>query len=300
MSLLIVGSIGIDTIHTEHGSAVDCLGGSASYAAVAAGFFDNVRLVGIVGDDFPQENIRLFRKKNVDLEGLQVVKKGKTFRWTGKYHENFSTRDTLEIHLNVFEAFRPQLPQSYKNTPFVLLANIDPELQLQVLDQMRRPKFTAADTMDLWLNIKRDKVEELIRRVDLIVMNDEEAQQYSGEKNLVRAGKRILKSGVSYAIVKKGSHGALLFSKKEIFQLPAWPLERVIDPTGAGDTFIGAFMGVLSSAGKVTPQTLRRAMASGTAAASYNVEAFSLDNLKKISRNDLLKRIRGLSAMTRF
>jgi sugar/nucleoside kinase (ribokinase family) len=300
MSLLIVGSIGIDTIHTEQGSCKDCLGGSASYAAVAAGFFDRVRLVGIVGDDFPEENLRLYKKMNIDLEGLQVVRGGKTFRWTGKYHENFSTRDTLEIHLNVFETFRPSLPAGYWGTPYVLLANIDPELQLNVLDQMKATAFTAADTMDLWLNIKRDKVEELISRVDLIVMNDEEAQQYSGEKNLVLAGRRLLKSGVSHAIIKKGSHGAMLFSGKTIFQLPAYPLTRVTDPTGAGDTFIGAFMGVLASSKKTTPAILRRAMAYGTVAASFNVEAFSLNNLKKIKRKDLDKRYRELAAMTRL
>jgi sugar/nucleoside kinase (ribokinase family) len=300
MPLLIVGSVGLDDIITESGSIENALGGSASYASVCAGFFSRVNLVGIVGDDFPKRDINLFKKRNVDLTGLEVVRGGKTFRWTGRYHDNFSTRDTVEIHLNVFETFRPKIPVSYANTPYVLLANIDPELQLMVLDQIKSPKFIAADTMDLWMNLKPDRVGELINRVDLIVLNDEEAAQFSGEKNIISAGRKILETKVKHVVIKKGAHGAVLFSGKRIFQIPAYPLESVVDPTGAGDCFAGGLMGYLASTNKTTFQEIKKGIVYGTVAASYNVEAFSLENLKRINKKSLNQRYREISKMTRL
>jgi cytidine kinase len=300
MPLLIVGSVGIDDIITEHGEARDVLGGSASYAAVAAGFFDRVNLVGIVGDDFPAEYRALYKKKNVDLAGLETVAGGKTFRWTGKYHENFNSRDTLEIHLNVFETFRPKIPEAYRKTPFVLLSNIDPELQLSVLDQVKAPKFTAADTMDLWINLKKEKVAELVSRVDLIVMNDEEAVKFTGEDNLIRAGRKLLSGGAPFAVIKKGSHGAALFSGKQVFQIPAYPLEKVVDPTGAGDSFIGGLMGFLAKTGKCGLDAIKKGVAYGTVIAASNVEDFSLNRLKILTRKAIEKRYDDMRRMTRF
>lgn len=300
MPLLLVGSVGIDDIITEQGEARNVLGGSASYASVAAGFFDRVNLVGIVGDDFPKEHVKLYQSKNVDLTGLERVSGGKTFRWTGKYHANFNSRDTLEIHLNVFETFRPKIPAAYQKTPYVLLSNIDPELQLMVLDQVKSPKFTAVDTMDLWINLKKDKVKELIKKVDLIVMNEEEAVKYTGETNLIRAGKALLAHGVTYAVIKKGSNGAILFSRKGLFQTPAYPLEKVVDPTGAGDSFIGGLMGYLSKTGKTDLAAVKKGIVYGTVIAASNVEDFSLRRLKKISRKDIEKRFGQMQAMTRF
>ncbi len=300
MPVLIAGSVGIDDIITENGEARNVLGGSASYSSVSAGFFDKVNLVGIVGEDFPKEYINLYKKKNVDISGLEIVKNGKTFRWTGKYHENFNSRDTLEIHLNVFETFRPIIPKEYSTTPYVLLSNIDPELQLMVLNQVKKPKFSAADTMDLWINLKKEKVKELISKVDLIVMNEEEAIKYTGETNLVLAGKTLLSQGASYAVIKKGSHGAILMSKKELFQTPAYPLERVVDPTGAGDCFIGALMGFLSKSGKTDFTSIRKGVVYGTVVAAHNVEDFSLNRLKKISRKNVDKRYNEMLKMTRF
>ncbi|MBL8027310.1 MAG: sugar kinase [Fibrobacteres bacterium] len=299
MPLLIVGSVGIDDIITEEGSAKGVLGGSSSYAAVAAGLFDRVRLVGVVGNDFPKKYVELYKKKNIDLAGLETAN-GKTFRWTGKYAKEFKTRDTLEINLNVFADFRPKIPAQYKDSPYVLLANIDPDLQHMVLDQIKKPKFVAVDTMDLWINIKRDRVAALLKRVDLIVMNDEEAALYTGKNNLISAGKELLKSGVKYAIIKKGSHGAILFSKNSIFQIPAYPLEKVVDPTGAGDSFIGGVMGYAAAKKRSDEASIRRGIVYGTVAASYNVEAFSLEKLKTVSKADVEKRFKFIASMTKF
>ena len=300
MPLLVVGSIGIDTILTETGKAENVLGGSASYAAVSAAFFGRVNLVGIVGDDFPEEHLRLFRSRRVNLEGLETVRGGRTFRWTGRYHPDFVKRDTVEIHLNVFESFRPAIPPACRAAPFVLLSNIDPELQLSVLDQTERPGFVAADTMNLWLDIKRPQVEELLSRVDLIVMNDEEAQQYAGEKNLISAGRKLLRPGAKWAVIKKGAHGALLFSRSGVVPMPAFPVERVVDPTGAGDCFIGGLMGYLSRAGKTGPGALKRAVAFGTVMASFDVEAYSLDRLKNLDKKQVMGRYARFRTMLAF
>jgi len=300
MPLLIVGSVGIDDIITEHGEARGVLGGSSSYASISAGFFDRVNLVGIVGDDFPREYLDLYKKKNIDLSGLEIIPGGKTFRWTGKYHENFNSRDTLEIHLNVFETFRPKIPAAYSKTPYVLLSNIDPDLQLSVLEQVKSPRFIAADTMDLWINLKKNKVKELISRVDLIVMNEEEAVKYTGESNLVRAGRTLLNDGAAFAVIKKGSHGAILFSGKSMFQAPAYPLDKVVDPTGAGDCFIGGLMGYLAKSGKTDLASIRKGIVYGSVIAASNVEDFSLNRLKTLTRKSVEKRYREMREMTKF
>jgi len=276
------------------------LGGSASYASVSASFFSPVRLVGIVGEDFPKKHLTLFKQRQIDTTGLDIVKNGKTFRWTGRYHDNFSGRDTLEIQLNVFETFRPILPDIYRKTPYVLLSNIDPDLQLSVLDQITTPRFVAADTMNLWLDIKLKAVKELISRIDLIVMNDEEAEQYTGKKNAVEAGRDILKSGIPFVVIKKGAHGALLFSKKCIFPIPAVPLAKVIDPTGAGDCFIGGLMGYLAGQGKSDFRHLQTGVVHGTIAASCCVENFSLNRLRKVSSQELGKRFKLFQNQCRF
>jgi sugar/nucleoside kinase (ribokinase family) len=295
VSLLIVGSIGIDDILTPAGSARNTLGGSASYAAVAASFLSPVRLVGIVGSDFPRRFLNLFRRRGIDLLGLEIVPGARTFRWTGRYHENFSSRETVEIHLNVFEAFNPRLPAAYASSPYVFLANISPRLQLSVLDQVRSPRFVAADTMDLWIRTDPSRVRALIRRVDLILMNDEEAVLFTGERNLVAAGRALLSAGARAAVIKKGAHGALLFPGPgmPLFQVPAVPLARVVDPTGAGDSFAGAFMGHLASRRSTAPPALRSAMAMGSVMASFTVEDFSLGKLARQSSAALRRRHRG-------
>lgn len=303
MSVLIVGSIALDDIKTQVEEHPNLLGGSASYGAVAASFFSPVNLVGIVGDDFPQEHIELLRSRRIDLEGLQVVP-GKTFRWSGEYMWDMNTRETRSVELNVFEHFTPVLPANYKSTPFVLLANIAPDLQHHVLDQIEKPRFVIADTMDLWINIAKDSLTRLLGRVDMLILNDSEARQFTGETNLVKAAKAILSLGPRYVAIKKGEHGCLLFGPRgEFFSCPAYPLEDIHDPTGAGDTFAGGLAGVLareSDSGPVDFDALRRAVVFGTVLASYNVEAFSLERLKSVDAAQIEDRSRLLRLMSQF
>jgi len=303
MSVLIVGSIALDDIKTPVEEHPNLLGGSASYGAVAASYFSPVNLVGIVGEDFPKEHIALLRGRRIDLEGLQIVP-GKTFRWSGEYLWDMNTRETRSVALNVFEHFTPTLPASYKATPFILLANIAPDLQHHVLDQVAKPRFVIADTMDLWINIAKDSLLRLIGRVDMLILNDGEARQLTGETNLVKAAKAILALGPKYVAIKKGEHGCLLFgSQSEFFSCPAFPLEDIHDPTGAGDTFAGGLAGVLareSDDGPVGFEALRRAVVFGTVLASFNVEAFSLERLKTVDAAQIEERIRVLQSMSRF
>src|SRR6266446_6378011 len=249
MSVLVVGSTALDTIKTPLRESPRLLGGSASHAAVACSFFAPVRLVGVVGDDFPKRYIRLYRRRGIDLEGLQTAT-GKTFHWAGEYEVNMNNRRTLKTELGVFETFTPSLPEAYRRTPFVLLANIAPALQHHVLNQMRRPRFVVADTMDLWLNIALDDLLKLLRRVDLLILNDSEARQMTGDTSLIRAGRAIRRMGPRYVAVKKGEHGALLFGPDDFFSCGAYPLEDIHDPTGAGDTFAGGLAGYLAANGE--------------------------------------------------
>ena len=302
MSVLVVGSIGLDTVKTQIEEHADLLGGSASYASVGASFFTSVNLVGIVGDDFPKAHTAFFGSRNIDLQGLETVE-GKTFRWSGEYHWDLNTRETRSIELNVFEHFNPTIPAVYRDTPFVLLANIAPKLQSHVLDQMSKPRFVIADTMDLWINIAKDDLLALLKRVDMLILNDGEARQLTGESSLIKAGARIRKLGPKFVAIKKGEHGCLLFGDNDFFSCAAYPLEDIHDPTGAGDTFAGGLAGVLArenDSGPVNFGSLRRAVVFGTVLASFNVEAFSLERLKTVDAAQIEDRSRLLRLMSQF
>ena len=292
MSVLVVGSIALDTVKTPVEEHADLLGGSASYAAVGASFFTPVNLVGVVGDDFPKAHIDYFGTRRIDLAGLQIVP-GKTFRWSGEYMWDLNTRETRSVELNVFEHFTPTLPAGYNATPYVLLANIGPNLQNHVLDQMHRPRFVIADTMDLWINIALPDLLALIKRVDMLILNDSEARQLTKEMNLIKAGRAIQAMGPRFVAVKKGEHGCLLFGENgDFFSCGAYPLEDILDPTGAGDTFAGGVAGFLASTcrGDVHFSDLRKAIVWGSVLASFNVEAFSLERLRTLTQNNIDER----------
>lgn len=299
MSVLIVGSTALDSIKTPKAENPRLLGGSASHAAVAASFFAPVKLVGIVGHDFPKRYLNLYRRHGIDLQGLQVAP-GKTFHWAGEYEVNMDNRRTLETELGVFETFSPNLPDSHQNAPFVLLANIAPALQHHVLNQMQRPKFVVADTMDLWLNIALDDLLRLLRRIDAFVLNDSEAHQLTKADNMLAAAQKIHKLGPKYVIIKRGAHGALVSSPKGLFLTPAYPLRKVVDPTGAGDSFVGGMMGHLASASGSVGKNLRRAVIYGTVVASFCCEGFGLKRITRVTRDDIEQRVRELEAITRF
>lgn len=299
MSVLIVGSTALDSIKTPHAENPRLLGGSASHAAVAASFFSPVKLVGVVGDDFPKKYIQLYQRHGVDLAGLQR-KPGKTFHWSGEYEVNMNNRRTLLTELGVFETFSPELPKAYQATQYVLLANIAPALQSHVLDQMKRPKFVVADTMDLWLNIALADLIKVIKRVDGFVLNDSEAHQLTQEDNVFAALKKIHKMGPKYVIIKKGSHGSILSGPKGCFICPAYPLHNVVDPTGAGDSFVGGMMGYLATARGSLDNNLRRAMIHGSVVASFCCEGFGLNRTTKVTRAQVVKRVKELEKLTRF
>ncbi len=299
MSLLVVGSIAFDCIETPNSSVDDVLGGSASHFSVAASFFTPPRLVGVVGEDFPDEHRRLFVGRGIDTAGL-VTQSGKTFRWKGRYHQDMNTRDTLEVHLNVFGTFDPVLPPAFRDSTHVFLANGSPVVQAKVLDQVREPKLVLADTMDLWINTQRDDLLKLLPRLDGLLLNDSEAQLLTGEKNLVRAGAAVRRLGPKFVILKKGEHGAMLFSSDGLFVVPAFPTPDVIDPTGAGDSFAGGIMGYLESDVTSPPGRLRRAMAYGTVVASLTVEGFGLDRLKVTDRPEIDHRLEQYRKMLSF
>ncbi len=299
MSVLIVGSTALDSIKTPNAENPRLLGGSASHAAVAASFFAPVKMVGVVGDDFPKKYVTLYKKHRIDLSGLQI-EQGKTFHWAGEYEVNMNNRRTLLTELGVFEKFTPHLPESHKRSPFVLLANIAPALQHHVLDQMSRPKFVVADTMDLWLNIALEDLLRLIKRLDGFVLNDSEAHQLTKEDNVFAAMKKLHKMGPKYVIIKKGSHGSILSSPKGCFICPAYPLSKVVDPTGAGDSFVGGLMGYLSTAKGGIDANIRRAMIYGSVVASYCCEGFGLNRTTRATRAHINKRVAELEKLTRF
>jgi sugar/nucleoside kinase (ribokinase family) len=299
VSLLVVGSIAFDSIETPNGSVDEVLGGSAPFFCHAASFFTTPRLVGVVGEDFPEEHRRLFAARGIDTTGL-VTQPGQTFRWRGRYHQDMNIRDTLEVHLNVFGSFDPVLPPNFRDSTHVFLANGSPVLQAKVLDQVRQPKLVLADTMDLWINSQRDALLKLMPRLDGLLVNDSEAQLLTGEKNLVRAGAAVRRLGPKFVIVKKGEHGSMLFSADGVFVVPAYPTADVVDPTGAGDSFAGAVMGYLDSDATPPPGRLRRAMAYGTVVASLTVEDFGLDRLKRTDRAEIDSRLEAYRKMTSF
>jgi sugar/nucleoside kinase (ribokinase family) len=298
-SLLVVGSIAFDSIETPNGSVDHALGGSATYFSYAASFFTAPRLVGVIGQDFPAEHKELLAGRGVDLAGL-VTLPGQTFRWKGRYHQDMNTRDTLEVHLNVLGAFEPDLPKDFRDSTHVFLGNSSPVLHARVLDQLRQPRLVLADTMDLWINTQRSQLVALLPRLDGLLLNDSEAQLLTGEDNLVRAGKAILRMGPKFVVLKKGEHGALLFSSDGVFVMPAYPTEHVIDPTGAGDSFAGGILGYLASDASPPPGRLRRAIAYGTVVASFTVEDFGLDRLRRTQRSDIDERLERYRNMLAF
>jgi cytidine kinase len=299
MSVLIVGSTALDSIKTPKAENPRLLGGSASHAAVAASFFAPVKLVGVVGEDFPKRYIQLYQRHKVDLEGLQMLP-GKTFHWSGEYEVNMNNRRTLATELGVFETFNPRLPGSYQDSSYVLLANIAPSLQHHVLTQMKKPEFVVADTMDLWLNIALPDLLKLLKRVDGFVLNDSEARQLTKEDNLLAALKKIHKLGPKYVIIKKGSHGSILSGPKGFFICPAYPLHSVVDPTGAGDSFVGGMMGYLATARGSIDNNIRRGMIYGSVTASFCCEGFGLNCTTKVKRSQIDARVKELEKLTRF
>lgn len=299
MSVLVVGSVALDSVRTQSEAHDYLLGGSASYASVAASFFGPVRMVGIVGEDFPAAYTDLFASRGIDTAGLQRAR-GRTFAWSGEYEANMNNRRTLSVALNVFETFRPDLPESWRDTEFVLLANIAPALQHHVLDQMRRPKFVVADTMDLWIDTTRDDLVRLLGRVDMLILNDGEARQLTGIDSLPRAATALRALGPKWLAIKKGEHGCLLFGDGEFFTAGAYPLEEVKDPTGCGDCFAGGLVGHLAATGKTDATALRQAVVYGSVIASFNAESFSLRRLEALAKSHVDGRFAAFQEFSRF
>ena len=297
--ILTVGSVAFDSIKTPFGERSRVVGGAATFFSVAASFFTDVRLVAVVGEDFADEQMQVFGGRRIDLTGLQRVP-GETFRWKGEYNFDLNSRETIYTHLNVFDQFRPVLPESYRPTPFVFLANIHPALQLEVLDQVEAPRFVAADTMNFWIDGTPDDLRAVLARVDALVINDEEARQLSGEANLVKAARVIRHMGPPLLIIKRGEYGVLMTRDEAFFAAPAMPLEDVWDPTGAGDTFAGGFMGYLASAGEITDAAVSRAIIAGSAMASFAVEDFGLDRLLRLTQDEVRGRFDAFKRLTHF
>ena len=287
MSILIVGSLAFDDIETPFGRSDNTLGGSSTYIALSASYFtDTIQMVGVVGSDFEEKHFNLLHSRNIDTKGVQMVEEGKTFRWAGRYHYDMNTRDTLDTQLNVFADFDPVVPHQYRDAEFVCLGNIDPELQLKVLDQINKPKLVILDTMNFWIEGKPEELKKVLERVDIFILNDSEARLLSGDPNLVKSARIIRLMGPKTLIIKKGEHGALLFTDNGIFSAPAFPLESIYDPTGAGDTFAGGFIGHLSRCQTITDTEMRKAVLYGSAMASFCVEKFGTE---KIAALDLLE-----------
>lgn len=299
MSILVVGSTALDSIKTPTAENPRLLGGSASHASVAASFFSPVSLVGIVGDDFPRKYIQLYKRHRIGLEGLQVAP-GKTFHWSGEYEVNMNNRRTLTTELGVFETFSPNLPDAIRDLPYVLLANISPTLQHHVLDQMRRPKFVIADTMDLWINIALPDLLKLLRRVDAFVLNDSEARLLTQEENVLSALKKIHRLGPKFVILKKGEHGSIFSSDRGLFLAPAYPLAKVVDPTGAGDSFVGGLLGYIASRPGPVGAKFRRGILYGSVIASFCCEGFGLNRTTRVTRESIEKRFKALSEHIRL
>lgn len=301
MGLLVVGSLGLDTVITPFDKTEEALGGSASYISLAASYFGGpIEFVGVVGSDFPKKYIKIIEDHNVDTEGLQIVEGGKTFRWTGKYHYDLNMRDTLSTELNVFEKFDPVIPDNFKKSKFICLGNIDPVLQSRVLDQMEDPQFVVCDTMNFWIEGKKDDLLKLLKRVDVLIINDSEARLLAHEPNLIRAARMIRELGPKILIIKKGEHGALLFVEDIVFSAPAYPMETIFDPTGAGDSFAGGFIGYLYKTRSLSPDSLKRAVIYGSTMASFCVEKFSTKGLEELSNLQIQDRFREFMTLSRF
>jgi len=299
VTVLVVGSVALDSVETPFGRADDVLGGSGTFFSAAASLLTPVQLVGVVGDDYPVEKLEPLAKRGVDLSGLERAE-GSSFRWRGRYRHDLNSAETLETHLGVFSRFSPKIPDAFKSAPFVFLANIDPRLQLEVLKQVQRPKLVACDTMNFWIESRRPELMELLGHVDLVTVNDGEARQLSEKANLVQAARWIMKQGPKHVIIKKGEHGAFMFTGDTIFFAPAYPLESVFDPTGAGDSFAGGFIGYLAKTGDLSEASMRRAVIYGSAMGSFAVEKFSIERLMEITPADLQSRILDFRKLVAF
>ncbi len=299
MSILVVGSVALDSVRTPFGEAEETLGGSATYFSLAASFFNRVRVVAVVGEDFPPQHLEFLSSRGVDLRGLRVMP-GRTFRWRGFYDYDLNEAHTLDTQLNVFEDFDPEIPEEYRDSAFVFLAHIDPRLQMKVLEQVRSPRLTICDTMNFWIENRRQELLETISRVDCLLLNDSEARQLAGEPNLIAAGRRLQALGPARVIIKKGEHGVIMLSEDSYFSLPAYPLESVFDPTGAGDSFGGGFLGALSREPELSEEAVRRAVVYGSVVASFAVESFSCDRLRSLSEEDIESRYHEFMEMTCF
>ncbi len=294
MSLLVIGTLAYDTIETPYARHENVLGGSAVYFSVSASNFGAVRLVGVVGGDFEKKDLEMMSSRGVDIRGVERVADGKSFRWAGRYEADWNTRTTLETQLNVFEHFDPKVPKAYRDSRYVFLANAEPKVQLRALEQCTQPAFVVADTMNLWIEIRRDELLEVLRRVDGIVLYDEEARMLTGERSLIKAAAKVRELGPRYVILKKGEHGAFLVGENVRYALPAYPIDQVLDPTGAGDCFAGGFMGYLAAADCVEPATMRRAMLYGTVTASFCVQGFGVESLESRRRTHIESRFNEL------
>ena len=299
MGIVVVGTVAFDTVETPFGRGENVLGGSATYFSTSASFFTDVSLVAVVGEDFPQEHVDFLKSREIDLQGLQRIP-GKTFHWSGKYGYDLNEAQTLDTQLNVLLDFKPELPAAYRSTDVLFLANIDPELQLQVLDQVDKPRLTACDSMNFWISSKPDALKEVMKRVDIVVINEGEARMMTGEANLVKAARSIISLGCKRLVVKRGEYGVLMFTADSVFAAPAWPLEEVFDPTGAGDTFAGGFMGYLANTGDFSEEGMRQALIFGSVMASFNVEDFSLNRMKCLTYPEIETRYRSFKGLTSF
>ncbi len=299
MSLLVVGSVALDSVETPFGSVEEALGGSAVFFSLAGSLLHPVQLVGVVGNDYPMTQLRRFTERGIDLRGVTVMD-GESFRWGGKYGFDLSTRETLFTRLGVFANFRPRIPEEFRDASYVFLGNIDPELQLEVLDQVHRPKFVAADTMNFWINGKRPALMKLLERVDCLLVNDSEIRELTGDWHIHRAARWILERGPRYVVIKKGEHGAVLVGGGQIFYVPAFPLEDVFDPTGAGDAFAGGFMGHVARTGNLTPPNLRLAMVYGSVMGSFAVERFSVQRFEEIGLDLVVERVKAQRSLVYF
>jgi sugar/nucleoside kinase (ribokinase family) len=299
MSIVVVGTVAFDTVETPFGRGENVLGGSATYFSTSASFFTEVSLVAVVGEDFPDEHVAFLKSRDIDTAGLVRIP-GKTFHWSGKYGYDLNEAQTLDTQLNVLSEFRPDLPESYRDAEYLFLANIDPELQLEVLQQVRNPRLVACDTMNFWISSKPEALQNVLRKVDIVVINEGEARQITGEANLVKAARRIVALGCKRLVIKRGEYGVLMFTADSVFAAPAYPLEEVYDPTGAGDTFAGGFMGYLANTGNLSDEGVRQAIVFGSVMASFNVEDFSLNRMKRLTYPEIEIRYRNFKALTHF
>lgn len=299
MGIVVVGTVAFDTVETPFGKGENVLGGSATYFSTSASFFTDVSLVAVVGEDFPEEHVTFLKSREINTDGLQRLP-GRTFHWTGRYGYDLNEAQTLDTQLNVLMDFRPDLPESYRDAEILFLANIDPDLQMEVMDQVRSPKLVACDTMNFWISSKPDSLKKVLQKVDIVIINEGEARQFTGEANLVKAARQIIALGCKRLVIKRGEYGVLMFTADSVFAAPAYPLEEVFDPTGAGDTFAGGFMGYLANSGDYSEEGFRQAIVFGSVMASFNVEDFSLERMKKLQYREIESRYRSIKTLTSF